>query len=124
MCAFSVYSCGQFLSSSGVMIMSNEGIDLYGIVSSTVDLIASSMEFMCCKKLSMFCIPCDKGVIHISFKVWVGSLLFLDFVSKFSMYKFATIEVTGDSMASPLSVHRTVLQRRSLYCSDGTLEFV
>ena len=50
----------RILLSSGFMMLSKNGIDPSGCVSY-VNLIALSMEFMCCRKLSLGSI----GVIHI-----------------------------------------------------------
>ena len=51
----SLYSCDP--SGSGVMMMSKKVTAPTGLVSSTVNLIALSMEFMCCKNFPCVLYP-------------------------------------------------------------------
>ena len=91
------------LSASGLTIVSKKGMDPSSLLSSTVNLMAGSALFYVLKEaLFIDLLVDDKGVIYIPAPELggVGAVL-RAFCSKYSMYRLATMWLTGEPMAAP-----------------------
>ena len=101
--------------------MSTKGMEPSGLVSSTVNLMALSMLFMCCKKF-LCSVNCMTNVSFINLYQILGG--FCDVLSAFSMkisvYKLATVGLSGVPCLYPQPVHNTYLGTGSRCCGGRT----
>ena len=88
-------------SASQDMMVSMNDLASSSLVSSTVNLIVLSVEFMCCKNLSLGSVSCMTNILSLyNFQSLGGfSAVLKALVSKSSKYQFATVGLTGDLMA-------------------------
>ena len=87
-------------SASGLTIVSKKGMEPSSLLSSTVNLIADTV-YVLKKALFVGFLVYDKGVIYIpapELRGW-GAVL-RAFCSKYSMYRLATMGLTGEPMAA------------------------
>ena len=90
-------------STSGLTIVSKKGMEPSSLLSSTVNLMAGSTLFMCWRKpcllASLWMTKVSSTCLHQNLGGW-GAVL-RAFCSKYSMYKLATMGLTGEPMAAP-----------------------
>ena len=91
------------LFSSGFTIVSKKGMEPSSLWSSTVNFMARSTLLMCWRKscllTSLWMTKVSSTYLHLNLGGW-GAVL-KAFCSKYSMYRFATIGLTGEPMAAP-----------------------
>ena len=99
-------------SASRLTIVSKKGMDPSSLLSSTVNLMAGSTLFMCWRKpcllASLWMTKVSSTYLPQNLGGW-GAVL-RAFCSKYSMYKLATMGLTGEPMA-----HCHTLHTRSLW---------
>ena len=91
----------KVLSGSGVTKVSTNGIEPFGHVSSTVDLMDWSKLLMCLRKfLCSDCCTMKVSPICLLHNPEGVSIVLMAHSSKCSMYMLAIMELTGDPMAT------------------------
>ena len=91
-------------SSCGVTSLSRNGMEPSCLVSSVVRFMEGSTELMCCRN-SSFCNCCSITKMSPTYLFYNLGGFIADvraLCSKDSIYKFATISLTGDPIAAPL----------------------
>ena len=90
-------------STSGFTIVSKKGMDPSSLLSSTVNLMAGvNTVYVLKEALFVGFLVDDKGVIHIPAPKPGGwGAVLRAFCSKYSIYKLATMGLTGELMATP-----------------------
>ena len=89
-------------SASGLTIVSKKGMDPSSLLSSTVNLMAGSTLFMCWRKP---CLLASLWMTKVSSTYLPqnlgGGAVLRAFCSTYSVYKLATMGLTGEPMAAP-----------------------
>ena len=82
-----LYKCMDRILGSGVVIVSSNGIEPSGHVSSNIDLIAWSMELMFCgSSLYFLFFLWQRYCPYIFSRIWIGSLQFQGLPAKIGNY--------------------------------------
>ena len=90
-------------SASGFTIVSKKGMEPSSLLSSTVNLMAGSTLLMCCRKLCLLASLWMTKVSSTYLPQYLGGLgaVLGAFCSKYSIYRLATMGLTGEPMAAP-----------------------